>query len=252
MSGFKSPNHTQVPNDFFDLMMQDMDETELRVTLIAIRKTLGYHKDRDAISLTTFIEMTGLSRQGVLDGIEKAKRRGTLIEVGKGKRGINIFELVITDDQSNQLTSQSSRPELVNPVDQTPAVTSQSSRPSKERRKKTPKQSIVRDAVYDAIMAGWDLGDDGTVPRIRTALFEVWQFTDYDWVNRFVKWYKHKNNGLSLPIDATKLKNWYGKFHKDPLAITLTDPIATNGTSEYSSEMQKLTAQRYQEKGLLK
>lgn len=147
MKGFQSPNHTQVPNDLFDSLMHDMDETELRVTMVAIRKTLGYHKFRDAISLTTFIQFTGLSRQGVLDGIDKAKARGTLSEVGKGKRGINIYELVLSDDQSNQLTSQSNGLELVNSVDQLPTVTSQPIRPSKETRKKTEKESAPSDAA---------------------------------------------------------------------------------------------------------
>jgi hypothetical protein len=131
--GFRAPQHTQMPNELFDILLKEMDDTELRVTLVAARKTLGWHKTKDAISLSTFIKLTGLSRQGVLDGIEKAKARGTLVEVGKGKRGVNIYELVITDDQSTSLTSLTSRPVLVYSVDQSDAATSLLSRHTKEK-----------------------------------------------------------------------------------------------------------------------
>lgn len=131
MSGFKAPEHTQVPNSFFE-MMSDMSEVELRVTLCAIRKTFGWHKRQDAISLTQFQKMTGLSRQGVLNGIEESEKRGTIRKAGKGKRNTTIFELcvieeqpkpqpenVVSLDQSTQLTStsQDSRPEVVKTVD---------------------------------------------------------------------------------------------------------------------------------------
>ena len=164
--GFRAPQYTQVPNEVFDHLLPDMDETELRVTLVAIRKTLGWHKVRDAISLSTFVELTGLSRQGVLDGIEKAKSRGTLVEVGKGKRGINIYELVITDDQSNQLTSLLSRPELVKSVDQSDTLTSLTSRPTKERNIKKPEKEKEHIALTSAaIIDTWLKTQDAIKPN---------------------------------------------------------------------------------------
>lgn len=164
--GFRAPQYTQVPNEVFDHLLPDMDETELRVTLIAIRKTLGWHKTRDAISLSTFVELTGLSRQGVLDGIEKAKARGTLVEVGKGKRGINIYELVITEDQSNQLTSLMSRPVPVNSVDQSYASTSLTSRPTKERNIKKPEKEKEHPALNSAaIIDTWLKTQDAIKPN---------------------------------------------------------------------------------------
>jgi hypothetical protein len=123
--GFDEPNYTQTPNVFFEDMMKLMGESELKVMLCAIRQTFGYHKQHDPISLTQFQRMTGLSRQGVLDGIEKAVRRGYLVPIGNGTRGVTIYmvrvagspRLVNKVDQSKSLTSQQSRPELVNKVD---------------------------------------------------------------------------------------------------------------------------------------
>ena len=43
MPGFAYPNHTEVPNDFFDDMLAEIGEAELRFTLAIIRATRGYH-----------------------------------------------------------------------------------------------------------------------------------------------------------------------------------------------------------------
>lgn len=148
MTGFESPNHTQVPNDLFDLMLPSMREAELKVVLHAIRQTLGFHRGTDAISISQFQKATGLSRQGVLDGLEKAIKRGVIAEVGKGKRGVKVFRLVNAVDQSKELTGtiQGSRP--VKPV------TSQRSRHTKEivhketgNKKRTPRISHDYDSV---------------------------------------------------------------------------------------------------------
>lgn len=97
--GFESPNHTQTPNDFFDVMMADMSEVELRVTLAAIRKTFGFHKKRFRLSLSKMQKLTGLSKQGVLNGAEQAERRGTLKREQDG--GVTVW-VVNTVDHSGQ------------------------------------------------------------------------------------------------------------------------------------------------------
>lgn len=107
MSGFTSPNHTQVPNDLF-VMMADMGEAELKVVLCAIRKILGFHKEKpEAISYSQFEEMTGLKRPSVAKGIKAAIKRGVMRIAGKGTRGANLYELVV-DEQPDQLSKETS------------------------------------------------------------------------------------------------------------------------------------------------
>lgn len=120
MTGFESPNYTMTPNDLFDRLMADMRETELKVVLYACRQTFGYHRETDLISLSQFEKATGLSRQGVIDGIEAAKERGLLEECGVGPRGIKRYRLRVSSvDRSTEETgtSQLSRPVPVNSVD---------------------------------------------------------------------------------------------------------------------------------------
>lgn len=127
---FQKPNYTQVPNEFFDVMAKDLSEAELRVFLAIARKTFGWSKRRDKISLSQLEKMTGLSRQSVLEGLNG--RRG---KIGSGlveKKIVtcyqnpsgNEYEIVVQEDgvvnhvdQQEGLASQPSRLELVNHVD---------------------------------------------------------------------------------------------------------------------------------------
>lgn len=86
-------------------------------------------------------------------------------------------------------------------------------------KRKTPVVSILRDVIYEAILEGWDLQDDGIVPRIRETLLTVLPNTDATGIKRFVKWYHLKNDGISLPIADEKLKTWYGRFLKETAPV---------------------------------
>jgi replication protein O len=107
MTGFASPNYTQTPNELYDDLLPLMGLAELKVVLVAIRKTFGYHKDSDEISFSQFMKATGLSRQSVADGIAAAQTRGVLTVVAYGKRGVVRYRLVMEGDQSTQATSTS-------------------------------------------------------------------------------------------------------------------------------------------------
>lgn len=155
------PNYTQTPNLLFDVLMRDLNNSELRTIMAIIRKTLGWHKEKEVVSLTQLEQMTGLSRQGVINGLYGKNREGGLIERGlvvavKTDQG-NAYELNINSELVNQVdyqkpqvvndvdqktpeivnevdqTSQRGRLPLVNEVDQLAPFASQRSRPTKER-----------------------------------------------------------------------------------------------------------------------
>lgn len=105
----QAPNYTQIPNGLIGLMPQ-MKESELRVTLAIARETFGWHRDEKSLSLTRLRTLTGLSRQGVLNGIESGLRR-RLIERRPEKDSFTYRLLVHEVDQSTQLTSPPSGPD---------------------------------------------------------------------------------------------------------------------------------------------
>jgi hypothetical protein len=54
--GFSSPNGTIVPDDVFDLLLPHLSDIELRVLLYIIRRTFGFKKEHDDISLKQIVE----------------------------------------------------------------------------------------------------------------------------------------------------------------------------------------------------
>jgi len=129
MSKSEKNNYTQLPNVILDEYLPLMGIAELKVVMFVARKTFGWQKEDDKISLSQMEDATGLSRQGVIDGVNAAIERGVLcrVQVGQGfLYHLNIDENVTSQasrlvkpvDQSSELTSQDSRLELVKPVDQ--------------------------------------------------------------------------------------------------------------------------------------
>ena len=69
--GFNAPNTTPTPDLIFDQIMQELDEKELKVLLYIIRRTYGFKKSTDNISINQMVE-----------GI--TKKDGTVLDKGTG------------------------------------------------------------------------------------------------------------------------------------------------------------------------
>jgi Bacteriophage replication protein O len=54
--GWDSPNYTMIPDQFFDEVMPHISEAELRVLLYIMRRTFGFKKGADDISLKQMVE----------------------------------------------------------------------------------------------------------------------------------------------------------------------------------------------------
>ena len=69
--GFASPHFTQVPDELFDLWLPHLSGAELKVLLYLMRRTFGWKKDADAVSLAQ-----------ICRGIRR--RDGTPLDAGTG------------------------------------------------------------------------------------------------------------------------------------------------------------------------
>lgn len=134
----QEPDYTKVPNWVIDRLMPLVGESELKVTLFIARKTIGWHKGKDKLSLSQIMKGTGMSRQGALNGISRGVERKTIIREKAGQG--YVYSLVNEVDQSTILTSQRSRPVLVNEVDQLGPKTGLRSRHTKEKNIKKGKE----------------------------------------------------------------------------------------------------------------
>jgi len=107
MTGFSSPNHTETPNDLFDVHLKDMGEAELKVVMAIVRLTRGFHKDTVKASISKLTNITGLSKQGVIDGAKEAEKHGFIIKIGGEKGEKNQWQLNYSDEVVNQVDNGS-------------------------------------------------------------------------------------------------------------------------------------------------
>lgn len=144
--GVPKPNYTQAPNVLLDELLPEIKTLgELKVTLVVVRETIGWHEEERKLSLAELERRTGLSRQGVIDGAKAAVARGTVERRVEGVRGAQEVFYALN------LASQESGLGLVNDLDQDQSTdwtsSSQESGPGpiegKESSKETPPSPLA-------------------------------------------------------------------------------------------------------------
>lgn len=81
------PNYTQSPNICYDEIFKTLKEGELRVILVIIRQTFGWHKPADRISLSQLAEKSGMERKSVCRSLNSLIEKGLVIKNKFGDPG---------------------------------------------------------------------------------------------------------------------------------------------------------------------
>jgi len=101
MSEITAPNVTQVPNIILDKWMGILTPAEFKVLIFICRKTFGWHKKSDKISLSQIMEATSLSDRGALNCVEKLEKSYKILKVKRkkkpGRNDINTYSLIISE-----------------------------------------------------------------------------------------------------------------------------------------------------------
>lgn len=89
--GFASPRYTQVPDEIFDELLPDLTGAELKTLMYVVRRTFGFKKDSDHISLSQLVSGiktkdgrildrgTGLHKDSVIAATRSLTKKGILI-----------------------------------------------------------------------------------------------------------------------------------------------------------------------------
>lgn len=85
-------NSFQLPNSVIDELLADLTGAELKCYLYVLRKTKGWNKEEDAISVSQFIKVTGLSNRKVIDACKRLVELG-LLEQKIGSNKIKVFSV---------------------------------------------------------------------------------------------------------------------------------------------------------------
>ena len=107
------PNFLQVPNAVIDELLPDLTGAELKCYLVVIRKTKGWNKESDNISISQFMKATGLSNSAVIKACESLVQYGLLVKEN-GARNTGVYAVnsysKITHEESSQVTCEKSSP----------------------------------------------------------------------------------------------------------------------------------------------
>ena len=85
-------NSFQLPNSVIDELLADLTGAELKCYLYVLRKTKGWNKEEDAISVSQFMKVTGLSNRKVIDACERLVELG-LLEQKIGSNKTKVFSV---------------------------------------------------------------------------------------------------------------------------------------------------------------
>jgi hypothetical protein len=114
--GFRSPRYTQVPDEAFDELMAVLTPAEFKVMMYVIRRTFGFKKDCDAISLSQIVQGvrttdgrvldtgTGLSKSGAVKAIKGLLGKEVIIAIRRSSpmhgHEPTVYQLHFADGQS--------------------------------------------------------------------------------------------------------------------------------------------------------
>src|SRR5436305_13942529 len=83
--GFRFPNTTPVPDELFDTLLAGLSGAELKVLLYICRRTFGFKKERDTISLSQIAS-------GIVTREGKVLDRGTGLSKRHVQRALKSLE----------------------------------------------------------------------------------------------------------------------------------------------------------------
>jgi phage replication O-like protein O len=164
--GFQLPNTTQIPNEVFDTLMSHLSGGELKVLLYICRRTFGFRKDSDSISLTQIAHGittktgkvldhgTGLCKRHVINALKALEKKNIIIITRTvdetGLNAVNTYSLNMPaparaeETPVHQGVVHSSAPGVVN--ENVPGVV-HSSAPTKQSKQKKEEQNKDIDDV---------------------------------------------------------------------------------------------------------
>ena len=99
------PNAFQIPNSVIDELLAKLTCAELKCYLFVVRKTKGWNKESDSISVSQFMEVTGLSNRSVITACESLVEMGLLERSGAERKlntySVKAFEISQTGEKSS-------------------------------------------------------------------------------------------------------------------------------------------------------
>ena len=90
---------TKVPNELLDMLMSNLlTSAERQVLMCVARKTYGFHKEWDAISLSQFEKNTGITRRHINNALKTLVAKRILAKRTGNAKSSNQWQILIGEE----------------------------------------------------------------------------------------------------------------------------------------------------------
>jgi phage replication O-like protein O len=218
--------YTRVPNALLDTMAE-LGNAELRVLLAIVRRTTGYQKACDVISLSQIHDMTGLMRRHVVDALDSLLARNYIAREPAKRNGF-CYRLVPLGNQFPKGTSTPREPipvplgtqslvPLGNPQKKekenfkesiAPASTDAAPRPKKPR-KKPETEDTTPPVIREALASECGADSRRMIVRVNVAAKEIW-------ARQQSRGFTAEQTAAAVPMVAAFCRRRVHPFNADP------------------------------------
>ena len=84
------PNHTQIPNVIIDRYMKELSLAQFKVLIAICRKTIGWHKQSDYISISQIVEISGVTAKTAVNALKDLERMDFIVTQKKQRSTTHI------------------------------------------------------------------------------------------------------------------------------------------------------------------
>lgn len=193
------PNTTQTPNDILDNSMKELSGSEFKVIMAILRKTLGWHKWADYISISQIMEATGLSNRQSINCVNSLEKKG-FIRTKKSKRTTTLITINFTDpsEKSSQGSEKSSQ------------ATGEKSSHTKPNNKPTNNKQSSSIPTLDEVIAYFD--ENGYTKEHATKMY---QFYSASVTSNKQKYWKDSKGNYVRNWKQKSISVWFGDEGKN-------------------------------------
>jgi hypothetical protein len=184
--GFSAPGYTQVPDEFFDLCLRHLSGAETKVMCYLFRRTFGWKKDSDAVSLSQLSDGivrrdgtrldggAGVTRETAANALKSLEQKGLIVREPQiradGGTGTTVYRIRFRGQSANP-TPRVEKSDSPDPALPTPPVGQPDSAPvgvadSQDSRSTTTNSQEV--------MIDWTTVRDGLRDRFSRANWETY------------------------------------------------------------------------------
>ena len=202
------PNAFQIPNSVIDELLAKLTCAELKCYLFVVRKTKGWNKESDNISVSQFMEVTGLSNRSVITACESLVEMG-LLERSGGERKLNTYSVKAFEiSQTGEKSSSDETGEKTSPTGENFSQTGEKS--SSDLVKKVHTQNNNKNTIQN-------------INKKNTKKSESDLLAEFGIVGQLAEDFFKLRKAKNAPITETALKGFQREAAK--AGISLSDAI---------------------------